>query len=76
VNSDGTAIPAKIVELKRRENTKDGNPRFHVITEGGGSFPTMPDGQVGYTIQNYVGQDVILTVDPWNRVIDVKGAED
>lgn len=67
-------LPARIVELKRRQNTKDGNPRFHVITEGGGSFPTLPDGQVGYTIQNFVGKDVILTIDTSNNVVGVEGA--
>lgn len=67
-------IPARIVRLARLQNTKDGNPRFNVITEGGGAFTTEPDGAVGFTIQNYVGKNVVLTVDEANKVTHVAEA--
>ena len=47
----------KIDKLERMSSSGDGNPRFRVYFDNGLVAQTMPDDMIGYSIQNYVGEN-------------------
>lgn len=75
-------ITVKLRGANRIDNSKDGNPRFDVLTSEG-IFRTEPDAAVNYELPNYVGladqvtdswlgREVELTVrGPYQQVIGI-----
>lgn len=58
----------------RRQNSGDGNPRFHVAFDDGTAYPTAKNAAVGYRIENsdYDG-DVWVKIEH-GQIIDIQPA--
>jgi len=50
-----------VTDIKRLESSKNGNPRFEFIIDGYRAR-TKPDSSYGYSIQNYEGKEITVTL--------------
>lgn len=52
-----------IVSAERLRNSANGNPRWHMTLDVAPfTATTEPDAQCGYTVDNYAGRDVAVTI--------------
>lgn len=66
-------ITCKVTGLKRKTNTRLGNPRYVILTENYGSLATEPDAYMIVAItERLIGSDVCFTLNENNKVTDFK----